>query len=87
MPVEVVRLPHDYWFELPGDDGRKTWEPYTPGEDGFYYYVRANGGDFLGSPRFNGLEDARGWANAQPWAPIECDVTPVSHPVVTRVRR
>jgi hypothetical protein len=69
-PVEVVRLAYDYYFELPSDDGRSPWAPYPPNAEGAFYYVRADGGDFLGFPPFATMDAARAWADAQPWAPI-----------------
>lgn len=73
--VEVVRLPHDYWFDLPGDDGRERWEQHPPAADGFFYYVRADGGDFLDSSPFSGVEAAQAWADTQPWGPVKWDDT------------
>lgn len=71
--VEVVAFTFDYWFELPGDDGRELPEPYQLNPEGRLYYIRADGGEPLGFPPFMSIDDARAWADAQPWAPIDWD--------------
>ena len=67
--VEIVAFDFDYWFELPGDDGRSEWKSYPLNPEGFLYYIRA-GDDPLPMTPFQSQAEAQTWANAQPWAPI-----------------
>ncbi|RXF73798.1 hypothetical protein [Hansschlegelia zhihuaiae] len=69
--VEIIAFDYDYYFELPGHDGRRTWKPYSLNVDGFLYYVRADGGEPLSMEPFQSISDAKAWVDAQPWAPID----------------
>jgi len=69
--VEIVAMDCDYNFELPVLDGRHLWERFPLNADGVLYYVRADGGDLLGCPPFQSIPEAKAWAEAQPWGPIE----------------
>lgn len=71
--VEIVALDHDYNFDLPVQDDRASWERFPLNAEGLLYYVRADGGDLLGCPPFRSVGEARAWAEAQPWAPIQWD--------------
>lgn len=69
--VEVVVMDRDYNFDLPVLDGREQWERFPLNSEGVLYYVRADGSDLLGCPPFQSIAEAKAWADAQPWAPIQ----------------
>ena len=71
--VEIVAMKHDYNFDLPVLDGRVPWKRFPLNSEGLLHYVRADGGDLLGCPPFLSVPEARAWAEAQPWAPINWD--------------
>ena len=57
--MEHVRLDHGY--ELPPPQ-----PPAEPGPDGVFYYV-------LNSPSFDTIDEAKDWADGQPWGPVTWD--------------
>ena len=68
--IEIVSFDYDFWFALPGDDGRPEWEPYPLNEEGVLYYVRV-GAEPLPIEPFKSALEARAWTDAQSWAPIK----------------
>ncbi|MFB7880883.1 hypothetical protein [Brevundimonas diminuta] len=54
--MEHVRLQHNYEMPPPPP-------PKLPGPDGVFYYV-------LGSPGFETIDEAKAWADNQPWGPV-----------------
>ena len=59
--MEHVRLQHGY--ELP-----QPLPPRQPGPDGVFYSV-------LNSPDFETVDEAKVWADNQPWGPVTWDET------------
>ena len=53
------------------DGGAMPWERFPLNSEGVLYYVRADGGDLLGCPPFQSIAEAKAWAEAQLWAPIQ----------------
>lgn len=54
---EMEHVRHDHGYELPPKP------PAKPGPDGVFYSV-AN------SPDFETIEEAKAWADVQPWGPV-----------------
>jgi hypothetical protein len=75
--VEIVAFDYDFWFELPGDDGRREWKPYPLNEDGFLYYIR-HGSEPLPIKPFASMIEAKQWIEEQPWAPVTWRAAPGS---------
>jgi hypothetical protein len=67
--IEIVAFNYDFWFELPGDDGRSEWKPYPLNDEGVLYYVRTSGEPLPMKP-FSSIGEAKAWTEAQPWGPV-----------------
>lgn len=72
MPVRIVALPYDHWYELAkADDQLEPGEEPTPlGPDGVLYYASFTSVDSSG---FSSIEAAQAAAEARLGSPIQWD--------------